>query len=172
MTIHKHDNQTNIDLIDQDLSSLASPTFASVVTTKTMFFGNVTGSAANDRDDNYSGRLLTTSGDGFVSFFAPQDFISLTKLVLIGYPVDAGAAGAGKDIDIFSSYGANGASITQHSGSDTSTTYDTGTQNVFFEIDISSIYGSLAANDRAGLQVLHNTVGGNIFYIGILMEYQ
>lgn len=174
MAAHKHDNQDDIDLIDQDLSSSASPTFASVVTTKTMFFSFIksTLQANFDTVNFYSGQRLDTSSTGFVSFFVPQDFTTLTKLVLKGYPFDAGGAGAGKDIDLFSSYGGNGESNTIHSGSDTASTYNTGSLNVFFEIDISGLYSSLAANDIGALKILHNTVGGNIFYIGILMEYQ
>ena len=142
----------------------------------------VDGGTGRTREVFYPADLNGTLGDFRVrtialnssfnfNFFVPDDFATLTELVLVGIP-SAGAAGSGKDIDLNSDYGAIGQSRTTHSESDTATTYDfTGDTDNFVEIDISGVYSALAAGDYAGLLLKHNSLGGSISYLGIRLKY-
>jgi hypothetical protein len=123
---------------------------------------------------NYSEYAVATvgaSGTGYCSFKVPADFTTLTSLELVGI-IDPAAAGGGKNIDFFSSYGAIGEDRNNHAESDTSgATNLTGTDNELYSFDISSVFTLLAAGDYAGLRVLHNSIGGNIYYLGIRLKY-
>ncbi len=125
----------------------------------------------NNLSDGFDVARISTSGVFNASFIVPDDFTSLTSLLLIGYP-DSGAAGASKDIDLTSNYGGNGQSKTTHNETDTSSTFNLGSENVFFELDMSSVFSSLAAGDRCGLRIQHNTVGGNVDYIRLELQYE
>lgn len=105
-------------------------------------------------------------------FAIPPDFLSLISLKLSGYPT-AGAAGAAKDIDLFSDYNGVGELFNTHSESDTTTTYDfTGQTDRLVQIDLSGVFTSLSAQDRCGIQVDHNVIGGSINYVDIELEYR
>lgn len=124
---------------------------------------------ATDRGD-YRARLVSSGGNHRFNFKAPHDFVSITSLVLVGIP-SAGAAGSGKDIDLASSYGANGENFEAHQETDTTTTYNLGSVDVFFELDISAVFSSLVAGDYAGVLVTHNAVGGDVHYLGLRLRY-
>lgn len=114
---------------------------------------------------------LGATGVGRYNFAVPEDFGSLTSLELIGIPM-AGAAGASKDIDLFSDYGAVNENFANHSESDTTTLYDfTGDTDLFIPIDLSVVFSSLTAGDFCGVQVDHNSIGGAIDYKLIKMVY-
>lgn len=111
------------------------------------------------------------SGSGNLSFIIPPDFVALQKLVLVAI-VTTPAAGSGKNIDLTSDYAAVGETYTNHSESDTTTTYDfSGKGNKLTEIDISGIFGSIAAGDYCGILIVHNAIGGSLHYLGISLEY-
>lgn len=114
---------------------------------------------------------IATSGTGRFHFRVPDDFVTLVKLVLIGIPEEL-SGGSGKNIDLYSDYGGIGQSYTAHNESDTSSTYNTGTGNSLFELNISGVFNSLAAEDYCGLRVTHNSVGASISYLGIYLEYK
>lgn len=127
----------------------------------------VTGS---NRGDHRVAGVGATGAQRF-NFTVPADFGSLVSLDLIGIP-SSGAAGSGKDIDLFSDYGAIGENFANHSESDTTTVYDfTGDTDLFITIDLSGIFTSLAVGDLCGCQIDHNAIGGGIDYKCIKMVY-
>lgn len=127
----------------------------------------ITGS---NRGDHRVVSIGATGANRF-NFAVPDDFGTLTSLELVGIPM-AGAAGASKDIDLFSDYGAIGENFAAHSESDTTTLYDfTGDTDLFISIDLSVVFSSLAAGDFCGCQVDHNSIGGGIDYKLIKMVY-
>lgn len=85
----------------------------------------------------------------------------------------AGAAGAGRDIDLFSEYALLGENMATNAESDTTTVYDlTGTADeITAVLDLSVVFSSLAAGHFCGVQVDHNGIGGGIDYIGIRFIY-
>lgn len=119
---------------------------------------------------DYNVVAVSTNGTESFTFFVPYDFTTLTSLVLVGIP-SAGAAGTGKDIDLTSDYAGNGQLSTTHSESDAASTYDTGSADTIFELDVSGVFSSIAAGDYCGLKINHNAVGGAIDYLGIKMRY-
>lgn len=134
--------------------------------TKQVLFGT-----RNNTSGNYASNNVGGTGAGRFTFLTPHDFVSLVSLQLVGI-VSAGADGAARDIDFFSSYGAIGELSTTHGSSDSASTYDlTGQTDKFYAFDISSLYASLAAGDFAGLLVDHKGIGGGIDYVGILLRY-
>ena len=173
-----------------DVSAAAAPTAGQVLTalspaladwqtpavggaaTKEKFFYFVAqaGTSTQSLGDHIVLNVGASSGARF-NFNVPHDFTSLTDLVLMAIPT-AGSAGAGKGIDLFSDYGAVGESRTNHSESNTTITFDlTGTAEQHAEIDISSVFSVLAANDRCAIRFIHNAVGGAINYLGVRLRY-
>lgn len=114
---------------------------------------------------------VTASGSGRMSFWATVEFVQLVSAVLVGVP-SAGAAGAARDIDLYTSYGSPGERCDQHEEEDTSTTYDlTGESGNLVELDIAPLLSSLQPGDLVGLRVAHNAVGGTIDYLGVVLRY-
>jgi len=142
-------------------------TLGGLVANKSRFY-NVTN--GNTTTGTYRTRSVGASGAWEFNGTFPADFNSITKIAMIGFP-SAGAAGAGKDIDIYSNYGAVGEAYNFNSESDTTTTYNTGVANQFFELDLSAIFTSPSANDFFGVQIDHQGIGGAIEYLGVLLEY-
>lgn len=120
--------------------------------------------------NNYNLDKQAASAAGNFSFVVPHDFASLVSLHMILVP-QVGAAGTGKNIDLYSSYGNDGESMTMHSESNTTSTYNLGTTNTWTKIDLSSVFSSLTAGDRCGLTIETMGIGGEIYMIGILMVY-
>lgn len=114
---------------------------------------------------------IGTAANFNLEFTTPPDFLSLISLDVIGVPNSAGAAGTGKDIDLNSNYGTLGEVYNQHSESDTTSTYDTGTVDQFFALDLSSVFTNLSANDQCGVNINHNIIGGTISYFEIRLHY-
>ena len=117
-------------------------------------------------------RSIGGSGGFRFTFKAPVDLVTVDSIVLIGIPT-AGAAGAGKDIDLSSDYGALGEASNFHSESDTTTLYDlTGTSGQWTAVlDLTVVLSQLAADDYVGIFVDHNGIGGAIRYAGIRLRY-
>lgn len=125
----------------------------------------------NANTDNYRVRNVIGGGGHRFSFHIPSDFVSLNSLLLVGI-ISAGAAGPGKDIDLFSNYALLGELNTQNAENDTLTTYDfTGLANRIGSIDLSVVFSNLQANHFCGVFVDHNGIGGAISYLGILLNY-
>ena len=116
--------------------------------------------------------MQTIAGTGAhrFDFCVPDDFVSLVSIELIvAYAV--GAVGSGKDIDLYSDYGAVGQSTVQHSESDTTSTYTLSGPDTWQAFDISGVFNSLSAGDHCGLLLDHKSIGGSAFYLGVKMVY-
>jgi len=115
--------------------------------------------------------LVATDGQGHFSFYIPDEFVSLVSLKIIGI-VQPAAAGAGKDIDLFSNYAQHGELYNAHAESEVANTYDlTGLGDRLWELDLSPVFSVLAAGDHCGLQIDHNLIGGSIGYLNIELVY-
>ena len=106
------------------------------------------------------------------TFEVPSDYGTLVGLALIGVP-SAGAAGAGRDIDLSSDYALVGEASNTNSESDTTTVYDlTGTSGqITIVTDLSVVFSSLMSSHICGVTVAHNGIGGTILYLGIRLRY-
>lgn len=136
--------------------------------TKELWFGT----DYNANLGNIRVRSVAATGAYRFSFHIPNDFVTLVSCTAIGV-ISSGAAGAGKDIDLTSDYGAFGEAYNFHTESDTTTVYDfTGKANQWDEaIDLSVVLSNLSAGDSVGIQIDHNGIGGAISYIGIKFIY-
>ncbi len=123
-----------------------------------------------DYNSNYNNRRVRSiggSGSFRFPFYVPKHFLGILTVKLIGYPV-SGAGGAGRDIDLAGEYTLDsGDSATQYTFSETTSTYDTGTDDTRWEQDITSLFTNLAAGADGGIFVDHNSIGGTINYIGV-----
>lgn len=120
--------------------------------------------------DDYPTVSIQQNGDGEFGFQVPADFVSLTELALIA--TKRSGPGGNEDIDLFSNYGEVGESNTFNSESDTTSVYTfPATNDEFFEIDISSVFNSLARSDIAALLLDQNGVGTTVDYYALRMRY-
>ena len=112
-----------------------------------------------------AGSLLATNATGLASFKIPGDFSSITNAEIIVIPSTTNGT---INWDILSDYAASGEAYTTHSESDTASTYNV-TSSQIFSIDISGILASLAADDYVGIML--KTVTAGCFVIGIRFKY-
>lgn len=136
--------------------------------------GNICVMFPVDHDSNYNNyRVQTIAATGAFrfTFCAPPDFSSLVSLELIFAP-SVGAAGAGKDIDLYSDYGGPNESTVQHSQADTTSAYDLGTADTWRTLNIAPLFSNLSAQDRCGLFLDHKGIGGACYYVGVKMVYK
>jgi hypothetical protein len=123
-----------------------------------------------DSSGNYGNRRIRAigaTGSYRLNFHVPKHYTGTLSVKLIGYPV-SGAGGAAKDIDLSGDYTvASAQSYQQYTFSDTTSTYNTGTDDLRWEGDISSLFTNLAAGSEGGIFVDHKGIGGTINYIGI-----
>ena len=133
----------------------------------------ISGTDYSDNNGDYRVISLSQNGSQRFTFHIPNDFASLTSIKLIGIP-SAGAAGAAKDIDLSSEYGAIGEASNNFTESDIATTYDlTGTSGEITEVlDLNVVLSSLAAGQFIGVFVDHNGIGGAIDYLGVKLIYK
>ncbi len=109
-----------------------------------------------------------TAGFNF-TFCIPDDFSALLALDLIAIPDGTRAAA---DIDLDSDYGNPGEQFDNHSEADTTITFAL-VEDEIAELDVSSVFSALSANDYCGLQVDNNISGPSfsVDYIGIRLRY-
>jgi len=119
-------------------------------------------------EGNYRVRQVSGTGAFRHNFRVPHDFTSLLSVVAICAPLVNVVAG---DIDLFSDYGAQGASLTQFQETDVGATYNL-TAMVWNALDLSPVFNSLAANQYCGVQIDHNGLGTSVDYFGIRLRYQ
>lgn len=124
----------------------------------------------NGNDGNHRIRTVGASANFNFEFAIPSDFTTLVSIEVIMAPT-AGAAGAGKDVDLSSSYGNPGELTNFHSETDTASTYNFGTASTFTAIDVSVVFSSLSANDICGLNWDNMGVGGTINIYSIKLVY-
>lgn len=121
-------------------------------------------------DGEYRVRTIAGSAAFRFNFTIPLDFDALVSVEIVGWPM-AGAAGPGKDIDLFSNYAAIGEDKAAHAESDLATVYDTGVIDQFFALDLSPVFSALTAGDFCGVRIDHQAIGGTIDYLGIRLRY-
>jgi len=123
-----------------------------------------------DTSANYNNRrvrAIGATGAYRFNFYVPKNFTGALTVKLIGYPV-SGAGGTGKDIDLTGEYtNSAGASSTQYTFSDTTSTYNTGSDDTRLELDITSLFSNITNGTDAGILVDHNGIGGTINYLGV-----
>lgn len=105
------------------------------------------------------------------TFNVPWDFVTLISLGLICIP-EAGAIGGSKNIDLGSNYGAVGQLFNIHSEVNPGFTTDFLTPDNIYEVDVSSVFSSLAAGDFCGLRITLNALGGGLDVLGVLLRYE
>lgn len=120
---------------------------------------------------DYRVRLVSDNTSFQFTWMVPWDFSTLTSVGLICVPEGA-AVGAGKSITLDSDYGAVGENFAAHSENDGAFTTDFLTPDLIYEVDVSSVYNSLAAGDFCGLQITLNTIGGGLNVLGVLLRYE
>lgn len=114
---------------------------------------------------------VAQNGSGRLAACVPADAASIVAVELLAIP-SAGASGSGKDIDFSASYGTIDESPSNHTASDTTSTYDlTGRSGLITVFDLTALFGSIAANDCVGIWITHNSIGGVIDYIGVRIRY-
>lgn len=121
--------------------------------------------------ENYRTRNVSSGGEWEFNFYTPQDFTSLVGIHLI-YSPQGNSPGAGKNIDLFSSYGTIGQSITQFSETNTAITFTIGTADTWQALDVSSVFNNLGPNMVCGVRLDHNAILGKLSYVGVRLRYQ
>ena len=117
---------------------------------------------------NYPAAILSGATQfALTSFHCPANFSAIVTSVLIVIPTSTQASA---NWDIESHYAANGEAYNTHSESDTVTTYNVTAQQLF-EVDVSGILSSLAADDYVGLKLLQSTASHTVNVIGFYMKY-
>jgi len=117
---------------------------------------------------------VASNGSANFAFSIPENYVAMVALGLVGVP-SSGAAGAGRDIDLFSEYGdpSTNESPSAHAESDTTTTYDfTGLSGLFTSVDLTPVFSSVEGGDRCGFNVKHNSIGGAMEYHEIRLVYE
>lgn len=103
----------------------------------------------------------------FMSFIVPGDFSSITTAAILVIPrVTDGAA----NWDIYSHYGAVGEDWDNHAESDTASTYNV-TSDQLFHVDASGILSSVAAGDKVGISLKLADGGDDVDVVGFYMKY-
>ena len=122
------------------------------------FVGNVWAAARLDATG-------ATSTGGSV-FKVPHDFTSLISVHILMIPAQNNATA---DIDISVAYAANGEDDGTHLASDTASTYNFSIGDLK-EIEITSLFGSLAVEDYVGVKVRNNEADNHAF-LGVKLRY-
>lgn len=134
---------------------------------KHLFFGTTFNTTYN----NEPVRSILTGGNFRWPFEIPDDFSSLVVAHIHVTPT-AGAAGSGKDIDLYSNYSASGEDSTLHQENDTTSTYQLGSvADERGDLDVSGVLTGIAAGDRGGVLVDHQSIGGTAYYTLLHIEY-
>ena len=117
--------------------------------------------------DNYRVRSNGTGGSWNFTFHVPSYVSSVSAIKAVGIP---NGDGVDVDIDLFSSYGAEGEAYNNHSESNLTSVYSFSADQIWM-IDVSSVFSSLAGGDFAGIQIDHNGIGTTIDYLGVLIYF-
>lgn len=116
---------------------------------------------------DFGATRIAQAETAYCSFKCPHDYASITNAEFI---VITDTGGATEDYDITSDYGAVGEAYNTHSESNTTSTYNI-TTNQLFAVDISGILSSLAANDYVGVAVKNNEATGILYVLGVRFRY-
>lgn len=117
-------------------------------------------------------RIRNIAGTGVFRFNlrVPDNAQAVLAVEAIGWP-QAGASGAGKDIDLTSEYGGKGELKNLHAETDTTSTYTLPAIDTVFGLDLTPVLSQLAAGDGAGIQIDQNGIGGIVHWLGIRLRY-
>jgi hypothetical protein len=113
----------------------------------------------------YKTRLVLGLGFWNFDFYIPADFLALQEIKLVGI---ANKNFTNEDIDLDSNYHGPGEDYQTHVESDTVTV--SGIDNQSFDLDVSSVFTALSADDRCGLRISHN-ISIEIHYLFGLLVY-
>lgn len=102
-----------------------------------------------------------------ISFFAPDDFTSITEAYIVVIPNVTQAAA---NWDLFSNYGAAGEAYNTHTQTNLASTYNV-TVNQIFKVDISGILTSLSAGDYVGVSISLYTADPGLDVLGVMFKY-
>ncbi|MFH1325634.1 MAG: hypothetical protein ABIH49_02585 [archaeon] len=117
---------------------------------------------------NFRSRSVGSGGVWRFNFQIPSDFSSLTNLEIILIPTGTNAAAP---VDLYSDCGVVGEPYNQHSET-LSTTWNLGTANNIYALDISGAFTNLSTGDFCGLQVDEGAFGFATNYLGIKLKYE
>jgi hypothetical protein len=107
------------------------------------------------------------------TFVVPSDYRSLILAKLDG-DVSPGAAGTNRNIDLFISSHGDGEPENQKTASDTAGSYDLSAySNKRYPLVFTSLLSVLnpSAGDTVGLNIDHNSIGGTIYYMDLILIY-
>lgn len=121
----------------------------------------------NGSDSGHRIRNIGAAGDFDFNFEVPPDFGSLVSLEMWGASRTADNPAA--PITLTSSYGVAPAGPQANSTVNGVTPAFVSGQ--LFQYDISSVFGALAANAQAAVNVDHGGIGGSVDYYGIMLGY-
>jgi hypothetical protein len=116
----------------------------------------------------YDGISVTASGTEYFSFSVPSDFYHLHSLVLIGI-TDTG--GVDKQIDLYSQYGGIGEAYNETQETSEGGLFNLGNANEKISIDISPVFSNIVAGDTCAVKIVHQSIGGKIYYQHVKMLY-
>ena len=122
-------------------------------------------------DTNFGDFITQSVASGGIwrfNFRAPDDFSSLTSLEVILIPAGTNSAAP---VDLYSDYGSIGEPYNQHSES-LSTTWNLGTANNIYAMNISGVFSNLTAGDFCGIQIDEGAFGSATHYLGIRLKYK
>lgn len=113
------------------------------------------------------GTDVVNGQSGYCNFFVPHDFtaIDVFEAIVIGKDTNASA-----DIDVYSSYGAFGASYGEHTEQDLVSTFNL-TTSQFSNLDISAAGSGLSALDTGSIRLWCKDVTSEFYYIGLRLKY-
>ena len=132
---------------------------------KVLWFGPPGQSPTTSGD--HIGNSINVNGSGNIEFRIPSDFNAISRLVCVIIP---GGTLAAADIDLNSDYAGPNEDAQEHSESDLAITYSW-VANEMTQLDVSSVFSVVAANDTCGLELDNNTVTGGYVLLGLLLEY-
>ena len=121
----------------------------------------------NDFVGSYATVVVGSNAEIHLTFFAPLDVITLNSVKVMLIPQSTGST---LDIDITAEFAAEGELSTANTASDLVTTYNF-TADTVTSLDITSLFSGMTAGDYAGVLVDHNSIGQNVDYLGVLIEF-
>ncbi len=116
---------------------------------------------------NYDVNVLAAAGTQNYTFEIPSDFESLASLELVVF--STGTEAGPVDVDLSSSYGSEGEAKDTHTQSNTLTPLAF-VANQLRELDLSSVFTSLAPGDNCGVDITNN-LAGNLNVLGVKIRF-
>lgn len=113
-------------------------------------------------------RSIAGAGDEDFSFTIPDDFNELVSLHIEQLPINTFTD---ESIELTSNYGKDGENYQTHVELDSTGVYS-GVAAVWGDLDLSSVFSSLGAGDRCGVEIDHNAIGTTVHYKHIHLRYK